>query len=71
MFLVCIKLACTEREHVKKGLLQNGDTLVVWRLDRLWHSLRDLICWQVRLLSVCEVAVEAPQWPGQRKALRR
>jgi DNA invertase Pin-like site-specific DNA recombinase len=28
-----------------KGLLRKGDTLVVWRLDRLGRSLRDLIEW--------------------------
>ncbi len=33
-----------------KELLRNGDTLVVWRLDRLGRSLRDLIEW-VRYLD--------------------
>ncbi len=28
-----------------KELLRKGDTLVVWRLDRLGRSLRDLIAW--------------------------
>ena len=28
-----------------KELLRTGDTLVVWRLDRLGRSLRDLIAW--------------------------
>ena len=28
-----------------KELLREGDTLVVWRLDRLGRSLRDLIDW--------------------------
>lgn len=28
-----------------RGLLRKGDTLVVWRLDRLGRSLRDLIEW--------------------------
>lgn len=28
-----------------KDLLRHGDTLVVWRLDRLGRSLRDLIDW--------------------------
>jgi Site-specific recombinases, DNA invertase Pin homologs len=28
-----------------KELLRKGDTLVVWRLDRLGRSLRDLIEW--------------------------
>ncbi len=31
-------------EEVKK-ILRDGDTLVVWRLDRLGRSLRDLIAW--------------------------
>ncbi len=33
-----------------KELLRKGDTLVVWRLDRLGRSLRDLIEW-VRYLD--------------------
>ncbi len=28
-----------------KKLLRQGDTLVVWRLDRLGRSLKDLIDW--------------------------
>jgi DNA invertase Pin-like site-specific DNA recombinase len=32
-------------EKVKEQLLRKGDTLVVWRLDRLGRSLRDLIDW--------------------------
>ena len=28
-----------------KDLVRAGDTLVVWRLDRLGHSIRDLIAW--------------------------
>lgn len=29
-----------------KEILRKGDTLVVWRLDRLGRSLKDLIEWQ-------------------------
>src|SRR3954462_3595835 len=32
-----------------KELLRKGDTLVVWRLDRLGRSLKDLIHWAVYL----------------------
>ncbi len=32
-----------------KELLRAGDTLVVWRLDRLGRSLRDLIGWMTYL----------------------
>lgn len=28
-----------------RGALRSGDTLIVWRLDRLGRSLRDLIAW--------------------------
>ena len=28
-----------------KDILRRGDTLVVWRLDRLGRSLKDLIAW--------------------------
>ena len=28
-----------------KDILREGDTLVVWRLDRLGRSLKDLIAW--------------------------
>lgn len=31
-----------------KELLRSGDTLVVWRLDRLCRSLKDLIAWASR-----------------------
>lgn len=35
-------------EKVKEQL-RTGDTLVVWRLDRLGRSLRDLIAWAAYL----------------------
>ncbi len=41
-----------------KELLRNGDTLVVWRLDRLGRSLRDLIEW-VRYLDEKGVGLES------------
>ncbi|MCP5006708.1 MAG: recombinase family protein [Planctomycetes bacterium] len=41
-----------------KGLLRKGDTLVVWRLDRLGRSLRDLIEW-VRYLDEHGVGLES------------
>jgi DNA invertase Pin-like site-specific DNA recombinase len=36
-----------------KELLRKGDTLVVWRLDRLGRSLRDLIEWMQWLSAKC------------------
>jgi DNA invertase Pin-like site-specific DNA recombinase len=49
-----------EREGLGKvrGLLRAGDTLVVWRLDRLGRSLRDLIEW-VRYLEEQGVALQS------------
>lgn len=41
-----------------KELLREGDTLVVWRLDRLGRSLRDLIDW-VQYLETQEVALQS------------
>ncbi len=41
-----------------KELLRKGDTLVVWRLDRLGRSLRDLIEW-VRYLDEQGVGLES------------
>ncbi len=41
-----------------KELLRKGDTLVVWRLDRLGRSLRDLIEW-VRYLDEHGVGLES------------
>ncbi len=41
-----------------KELLRKGDTLVVWRLDRLGRSLRDLIEW-VRYLDERGVGLES------------
>jgi DNA invertase Pin-like site-specific DNA recombinase len=41
-----------------KELLREGDTLVVWRLDRLGRSLRDLIDW-VQYLEVQGVALQS------------
>ncbi|NOG85166.1 MAG: recombinase family protein [Candidatus Scalindua sp. AMX11] len=41
-----------------KELLRKGDTLVVWRLDRLGRSLRDLIEW-VRYLDEKGVGLES------------
>lgn len=32
-------------KKLKQDMLREGDTLVVWRLDRLGRSLRDLIDW--------------------------
>ncbi len=43
-----------------KELLRKGDTLVVWRLDRLGRSLRDLIEW-VRYLDEHGVGLESLQ----------
>ena len=41
-----------------KELLRAGDTLVVWRLDRLGRSLRDLIDW-VQYLDTQGVALQS------------
>lgn len=41
-----------------KELLREGDTLVVWRLDRLGRSLRDLIDW-VQYLEANKVALQS------------
>jgi DNA invertase Pin-like site-specific DNA recombinase len=41
-----------------KELLREGDTLVVWRLDRLGRSLRDLIDW-VQYLEAHGVALQS------------
>jgi DNA invertase Pin-like site-specific DNA recombinase len=41
-----------------KELLRDGDTLVVWRLDRLGRSLRDLIEW-VRYLDEQGVGLQS------------
>ena len=41
-----------------KELLRKGDTLVVWRLDRLGRSLRDLIEW-VRYFDEQGVALQS------------
>lgn len=43
----------TERSGLNevKKLLRSGDTLVVWRLDRLGRSLKDLIDWVAYLES--------------------
>ncbi len=43
-----------------KELLRKGDTLVVWRLDRLGRSLRDLIEW-VRYFDEHGVGLESLQ----------
>jgi len=37
-----------ERDKLKEAL-RSGDTLVVWRLDRLGRSLKDLIAWITEL----------------------
>ena len=42
-----------------KELLRAGDTLVVWRLDRLGRSLRDLIGWMT-YLDEEKVGLEPP-----------
>ncbi|MGJ8678295.1 MAG: recombinase family protein [Akkermansiaceae bacterium] len=34
-----------------KSILRKGDTLVVWRLDRLGRSLKDLITWMNELVE--------------------
>jgi DNA invertase Pin-like site-specific DNA recombinase len=41
-----------------KELLREGDTLVVWRLDRLGRSLRDLIDW-IRYLDEQGVGLQS------------
>ena len=41
-----------------KELLRDGDTLVVWRLDRLGRSLRDLIDW-VQYLDAQGVSLQS------------
>lgn len=41
-----------------KELLREGDTLVVWRLDRLGRSLRDLIDW-IQYLEAHGVALQS------------
>lgn len=41
-----------------KELMRQGDTLVVWRLDRLGRSLRDLIDW-VQYLDAQKVALHS------------
>lgn len=40
-----------KREGLEKTqeILRNGDVLIVWRLDRLGRSIRDLIDWVTRL----------------------
>lgn len=43
-----------------KEVLRNGDTLVVWRLDRLGRSLKDLIDW-IKLLEQEGVALKSLQ----------
>ena len=56
------KVTGTARERPGLGkvreLLRAGDTLVVWRLDRLGRSLRDLIEW-VRYLEEQGVALQS------------
>ena len=56
------KVTGTARERPGLGkvreLLRAGDTLVVWRLDRLGRSLRDLIDW-VRYLEEEGVALQS------------
>ena len=47
--IYCDKISGTSSERPKltrlKDALRRGDTLVLWRLDRLGRSLRDLITW--------------------------
>ena len=44
----------TERSGLTQlsELLRKGDTLVVWRLDRLGRSLKDLIEWVLSLIHI-------------------
>jgi DNA invertase Pin-like site-specific DNA recombinase len=43
----CVSGTVAERQGlaILKDLLREGDTLVVWRLDRLGRSIQDLITW--------------------------
>lgn len=43
-----------------KAMLRKGDTLVVWRLDRLGRSLKDLIEW-MNYLEKAEVGLKSLQ----------
>lgn len=51
--IYCDKISGTKVDRPEldrlKDALRPGDTLVVWRLDRLGRSLRDLIAWTERL----------------------
>lgn len=60
--IYCDKISGTKAERPEltrlKDALRPGDTLVVWRLDRLGRSLRDLISW-TDLLAEGEVALQS------------
>lgn len=51
--IYCDRISGTKAERPEldrlRELLRPGDTLVLWRLDRLGRSLRDLIAWTDRL----------------------
>jgi DNA invertase Pin-like site-specific DNA recombinase len=55
--------ADTKRPALLRGLkaLQDGDTLIVWKLDRLARSLRDLISMLDDSISVAYISVRSPR----------
>lgn len=60
--IYCDKISGTVAERPElarlKDALRAGDTLVVWRLDRLGRSLRDLITWTEQL-AANEIALQS------------
>lgn len=60
--IYCDKISGTKSDRPElarlKDALRPGDTLVIWRLDRLGRSLRDLIAW-TEWLSEGGVALES------------